>query len=275
MKTSRIAGSQFSAADSDLAALLRDRFRAAIRRNPRFSLRSFARQLGVDHSTISQVLRGKRRLSARDAIAAGKRLGLTAETIRLYNQVSRKTRKPVKPLAEIRSVQVDLDTFQFLSSWHHSAILELLQVAGFTPDSRWLARTLGVSVEEVNVALQRLMRLGLLEMATADRWLDKSGDSEFQTQQLTETASNRVSEEVHRLAIDALKRVPIRCRIQDHMIIALHSAQLSRLKILTGEFISELRSLAAESASKDDVFQVEVSVFPITTLNQSKGDKNA
>jgi transcriptional regulator with XRE-family HTH domain len=40
----------------------RERRRAV---NPRYSLRSFARDLSVDHSTLSQILRGKRRLTGR------------------------------------------------------------------------------------------------------------------------------------------------------------------------------------------------------------------
>ena len=42
----------------------------------------------------------------------------------------------------------------------HQAILELTQVKGFQIDSRWIARRPGISVDEVNVALQRLLRLG-------------------------------------------------------------------------------------------------------------------
>jgi transcriptional regulator with XRE-family HTH domain len=52
-----------------------------MRRNPRFSLRSFAKQLGIDHSTLSQVLRNRRRLSARALEAVGKRVGLSEEAM--------------------------------------------------------------------------------------------------------------------------------------------------------------------------------------------------
>jgi len=66
----------------DIPSLLRERLRAAMRRNPRFSLRSFAKQLGIDHSTLSQVLRSRRRLSARALESVGKRMGLSEEASR-------------------------------------------------------------------------------------------------------------------------------------------------------------------------------------------------
>jgi len=51
--------------------------------NPRYSLRPFATLLGIDHSTISQVLRGKRRVPV--AVRRwDKRLGLTAEEVAAY-----------------------------------------------------------------------------------------------------------------------------------------------------------------------------------------------
>ncbi len=51
------------------------------------------------------------------------------------------------------------------------AILALTRTADFHADSRWIARTLGVSVDEVNVALQRLLRLGLLQLKTRCAWV--------------------------------------------------------------------------------------------------------
>jgi hypothetical protein len=75
---------------------------------------------------------------------------------------------------------------------------------GFKTNSRWIAKTLGIAVEDVNIALQRLMRLGLLEMAARDRWVDTSGDAEFQSATLTEVARNQMNQEIHERAIDAI-----------------------------------------------------------------------
>ncbi len=274
MKTSRTTGSPASRAAFDFRALLRERFQAAAARNPRYSLRSFAKQLGVDHSTLSQVFRNKRKLSARALATIGKRIGLSEEAMQVYAQGLKKKTHLHSATEEIRSVSLDLDTFQLLSVWYHSAILELIQIKGFQADSRWIAKTLGISVAEVNVALQRLLRLRLLEMRGAGRWLDKSGDAEFRSAALTETASNQINQEAHRFIIEALERIPSRDRFHGHMIVALDSRKFSQLKVLADEFMSGMRSLASESENKDDVYQVEISLFPVTTLKQTKGETN-
>ena len=274
MKTTVISDPGTWLASYDVPQLLRERLRAAVRRNPRFSLRSFAKQLGVDHSTLSQVLKGRRQLSARALEAIGKRMGLSEKALRAYSQCYRKKTNSRSQLESIRSLQFDLDTFQLLSVWHHHAILELLQVQGFQTDSRWIAKTLGIAVDEVNIALQRLLRLGLLEMSGPNRWTDKSGDAEFHSAALTEAARNQISQELRELAVEANRRVPSPYRVHRQMMIAIDSRKLPRLKVLADEFMKELRSLASESEPKDDVYQVEISFFPVTTLKKTRGDKN-
>jgi uncharacterized protein (TIGR02147 family) len=275
VKTALTANLRTSPAIYDISAILRERLRAAMRRNPRFSLRAFAKQLGIDHSTLSQVLRRKRRLSSRDLQAVGSRLGLSEEAIEAYAQGSGKKSNRNKASEEILSFHLDLDTFQLLSVWYHYAILELLQVQGFKTDSRWIAATLGIAVEDVNIALQRLLRLGLLEMSGRDRWTDKSGDAEFHSSALTEAARNQMNQDVHELAADAIRRVASEHRVHRQMVVAVDSNSLPRLQRLADEFTDELRSLISESASKDDVYQVEISLFPVTTLKKIRGDKNA
>ena len=102
------------------------------RRNRRYSLRAFGRALGVDHSTLSQVMRGGRRLTPRAVLRLASRLGVPqhqadafAVEARLFQAVSRRT---------------------------------------FRPRSTELARRLGISVDEANVLLQRMLRTRQLRM---------------------------------------------------------------------------------------------------------------
>jgi transcriptional regulator with XRE-family HTH domain len=114
-----------------------DRRRGA---NPRYSLRAFASALGVDHSTLSQILRGTRRVTVRTLRALGARLRLSE--------------------AEIE---------RRCAAETEAAVLDAVRHARFRPDSRWTAMTLGVPIDEVNVALQALLRRRLLVMR-GDQW---------------------------------------------------------------------------------------------------------
>jgi len=115
-----------------------ERRRAA---NRRYSLRSFARDLSVDHSTLSQILRGKRRLTGRNVRAFGRRLRL-----------------PAPEIAELCAVE------------NECAVLSALDRPNFQADSRWVASMIGIPLDDVNVTLQRLLRKRIVTMTTRARW---------------------------------------------------------------------------------------------------------
>jgi transcriptional regulator with XRE-family HTH domain len=116
-----------------------DRRRAA---NRRYSIRAFAQALSVNHATLSQILRGKRRLTSRKVSALGRRLHLPAQAI-----------------AEHAALE------------HEAAVLAAVDRPGFRADSRWLASITGIPLDAVNTTLQRLLRKRRLIMASRDRWL--------------------------------------------------------------------------------------------------------
>jgi hypothetical protein len=116
-----------------------DRRRSA---NRRYSLRAFARSLAVDHSALSQILRGKRRITARSVRELGSKLALDAPAVA-----------------------------EHCAAENEAAILDAIGRSNFRADSRWLSTMSGVPLDQVNVTLQRLLRKGLLSMQSRQRWI--------------------------------------------------------------------------------------------------------
>ena len=110
-------------------------------RNPRYSLRAFARALALDHSSLSQFLTGRRRLTPRSIRRLGAALRLSPR--------------------EIESL---------CGEANDEALLHVVGTPLFRADSRWLATVLGIPIDEVNQSLQRLVRLRALRMTSAARW---------------------------------------------------------------------------------------------------------
>jgi hypothetical protein len=90
--------------------------------NPRYSLRAFAASLGMEHATVSQLLRGTRPITGKSMRVIGTKLRWNGST------VLGRAALPVKF------------------------------------DSRHIARSLNLSVDEVNVALTDLCMFGLIEL---------------------------------------------------------------------------------------------------------------
>ena len=112
------------------------------RRNARYSLRGFARALGVHHTTLSRLLNDDRPLQTGTIQTLGPRLGFSS--------------------GEIQAFVLHED---------EAAVIAAVGRLSFRPSSRWVASVSGISVDRVNVALQSLLRCGRLRMATATRWL--------------------------------------------------------------------------------------------------------
>jgi transcriptional regulator with XRE-family HTH domain len=125
--------------------LLESEFLRRACRNPRYSLRAFAHHLHVDASTLSRWLRGRRPLTPRAIEQTGWRLGFLPRELRAH---------------------FPPDTLDATSR----RLLAIVGTDGFTTDSRWLASRLDVTPDEINIALQRLMRRGLLQMCGDRRW---------------------------------------------------------------------------------------------------------
>ncbi|MEZ5293669.1 MAG: hypothetical protein R2745_21475 [Vicinamibacterales bacterium] len=111
------------------------------RRNPRYSLRAFAKSLGVSHSAISRLHRHERRPSDRTIAVLGARLGWTSARVAAAQHRERVDR-----------------------------LRALAAAPGFTADARWIASRTAMSLDDVQVALQEALRTGALTMPAADRW---------------------------------------------------------------------------------------------------------
>ena len=153
---------------------LEQEFEGRRSRNPRYSLRAFAAFLETDHSTLSQILRGSRRVPGRRIRAWGSKLGLSPEETTVYIAAEH---VPDSAAAR-RQTQLRHWTAEALSIVTepvHWEIVRLSRTPEFRADCRWIARQAGVDVDQVNLALSRLLRLGLLEAREHGAWKDTTG----------------------------------------------------------------------------------------------------
>ena len=233
--------------------------------NPQYSLRAFAGRVGVDHSTLSQILRGQRTLTERTIrLVAGKLeqgSEATEEFVALQNAQGNDPRdREVRRLTE--------DMIRIVSDWYHYAILELTHLKNFQTDSRWIARALDITVDEVNAAVSRLASLRLLEMAAPDQWIDTSGDTAASFSDFTQLAIRQWSTQLHKRSLAALHEIPSTRRELISTTLAINTKRLPEVKLRIDRFQRELLAFLERDTEHDDVFQLEIHLFPLTNLNK-------
>ena len=168
--------------------------------------------------------------------------------------------------------QLANDAANVISDWYHYAILELTRLENFKPDSRWIARVLGITADEVNLALTRLTRLGLLEMADRHRWIDKSGDTTTTLAEFSQAAVERLSEQVRLLMLGAMEAARPGRLEHSSTTLALSTARLPSVLERIARFRRELTALLEQDPVLDDVYQLEISFFPVTPPSTRRGE---
>jgi uncharacterized protein (TIGR02147 family) len=155
--------------------IIRDAFDARMRSNPRYSLRAFARDLGLPPSRLSEVLSGKQGLSRSVASRISQALHLAPDDADMFCDMvdMHHARSPAQREAARGRVErffqyqkrynsLEIDQFRSISEWYHLAILELFHLRGAQSEVGWIADRLGISLPEASAAIDRLVRLGLL-----------------------------------------------------------------------------------------------------------------
>src|SRR5207302_616070 len=105
--------------------ILRAELTRRCQKNPRYSLRAFARALGMSHTVLSLILSGKRPVPRRTGARMAESLGLDPAQRRAFLSLG----DPEPGAAEDAAYErMELDRFELISDWHHFAILSLLEI---------------------------------------------------------------------------------------------------------------------------------------------------
>lgn len=229
---------------------LRQQLAARCARNPQYSLRAFANYLGVNHSTLSQMLRGKRSLSPEAIAKFCDKLGLTPPQAAEWME-SERHQPDAAPSA--RLLALTKDTAELLEDGLGFAILELLRLPGFQTDSRWIGRMLGATTDDVNLTLTRLCRLGFLQMQSPTEWQDCFGDTVLDLSLFESVALQNLAS-----AADANTST---------VTLAVPSTHIREALARIARFRSELVAWLEDAPSKDAVYRLDIRFSPVTKEN--------
>jgi uncharacterized protein (TIGR02147 family) len=253
---------------------IREELDQRLRKNARYSLRSFSRALDIDAGTLSRILGGKKIPTPDLSKKILSHLGLNPKEEKLFllsmaqayedNGVQRK-KSQVKAILKNQSTPIqerDLtpEVFRIISDWHHYAILQLMQVEGFKSDARWIATQLGIQEMEVLSAISRLKELEMVEEVkgkltrTAVRLT--TGDLATTTPALRKRIKQITEKSLHSLEND-----PIAQRNHSTITMAIDPEQIPLAKEMIQEFMDQLCKTLQPKKKK--VYELQINLFPL------------
>ena len=141
-------------------------------KNPRYSMRAFARDIGISAPRLSDILKQRYGLSKSAALSIAGKLGFNQKETTYFcdlveSQHGRSDAIRKKALERAQSniknySQLSIDQFQVIADWYHYGILELSKTRDFQSNEEWISKRLEITPVLAHAAIERLIRLKLL-----------------------------------------------------------------------------------------------------------------
>jgi uncharacterized protein (TIGR02147 family) len=256
------------------------------RANPAFSMRAFAKHIGLGQSAVSQVLAGKKNLSFESASRIAQKLKLEekeAEYFRLLVQIETTKDPEIKKSLlfraqslnsdhKVRDLSVDL--FSTIADWYHAVIENLTEVAGFDFTPAEISKCLGISKHEAELAIERLLRLEMIEQDPKDpNKYRRVREYTLTTSQVPNKALRSFHRQMMEKAIDSLETQTPKEKFIGTETIAFSKDSLPQVFELADEFLKKVVKISENSKLKTDVYHLGVQFFNLTPKNQTRFSK--
>lgn len=245
---------------------LQQHFEEKVRRNRRYSLRSYSKYLGVSAAELSQVFRGKRNLSFSSAQKVIQSMGLNSDESKHFLwslQVDKGKAQGFEfELIETKPKhEIPMTVFSSICEWYHFAIICLIDTKNFVWKSSYIAKRLGISVSAAGLAMKDLQKVG---MVTVEKEGPKAKKAVAQiSSPLPSDAIKKYHQQMLMKALDSLSYTPLDKREFQSLGIALEETDLKKVKKEIDEFTDRLIS-KYHKKSANHVYQIQVCTFPLT-----------
>ena len=273
---------------TDYRIYLADYYAEKKSRERGYSYQVMAKTMGFKaRDFMHRVINGKKNLSAGGIASVSMGIGHTVDEARYfsalvcfnqaetaqekefyYSQLNIKSNKSgiQKSVQKINQSQLEL-----FSEWYHLAIRSLIDMSEFTDDYDWLARQLqpAISKKQARQSVAHLEKLGLIikDENQIYRVTDKglSTDNEVDNMSLV-----RFYNSCSRLSTDALNNLPKKQRNISGVTLGMSRQGYEKVVKELALFRSKMGKIAREDQNADQVYQLQLSLFPFTNPDRGR-----
>ena len=250
-----------------------------------FSWREFSKIAGFSSSSYMKVVcDGKSKLSRVGVERTGAAMGLVGfemEYFRAmveYGQAATEAKKKAAyekmlGIAKVHKVRVmEGDLFEFYDSWQNPVVRELAPLMpGAAPGEMAKMCYPEVSASEVQRSLNFLMKAGLLKKA-GDNAFELAETSIRGTPDATRLALRGMHREMSKLATPAID-LPVEERHFSGVTMGLSRESFNKIENVLDECRRKIVAIAAEDKDIDQVYRLNLQLFPLTRKAKEREDE--
>jgi transcriptional regulator with XRE-family HTH domain len=250
----------------NLKNVLIKKFTQAKAKNSNYSIRAFAKKVGVSPGSLSLIMLGKRAPSSKlsDLIAKNLHLDPQERSEVIPKPVVYKTRNK----GFDTYMQLTSDQFDLISQWHFFAILNLIHLKNFKSNSTWIAKRLGLSKEKIDESIELLLRLNLIAFDDSGKMIRKN--QSIRTQDDIKNEALRLS---HLESLDLAKKRLADCDVHNRdytwVTFPFDLKKMDKAKELIRRFQDEFLGLISEDSDPDNVYRMAIQLYPLTNVSEN------
>lgn len=240
--------------------LLLDYLNKLKEKNPKYSLRAFAKKMDMSPSHLSSIINKRKKLSPNQAIQIIKKLNLNeGQSLKLLENVHPELKQALK--TKIEQQTLTEEEFKLISNWVHFAILSL----SFLPDNQasthWISQKLGIPENSVISPFQRLQKMGLVKVIEGKFY--QVAKSLTTTQDIPSEAIKEHHRQNLELAKEKLQTMDLFLREYGSITFPLNIKDIQKAKDLITDFKLKLYN-EVKSSDPTDVYTLAIQLFPLT-----------
>lgn len=242
-----------------IGEILSEEFERLKAKNPRYSLRSFSNKLGVHSGGLSQILKGKRNVSLKQANEFADKLRLTKEKKNYFlSSFTLNNRLKNKEISTYE--RIDTDGFEAEEVWIVLAVLNLIKCSNFSFSVEEISKRLNLDHELATKVYNKILSQGLviIENGVAKRSKEKLSTTDGLKSDLIKLGHRQNL----KLAKEKLESLSVNERDYTSMTFPCSLKKLEQGRELIREFQDKF-CLLMEEGLNDRVFKLNIQLFPL------------
>jgi uncharacterized protein (TIGR02147 family) len=249
---------------------LRETLSLKQRNNPHYSLRAYARDIGIHPATLSQIINGKRALPFKDSEKVIKKLNLGPKERSLFLESLSKNKSysTIRISEEDNRLLLDESYYKIIAEWEHYAVLELFNIPEFSRTKEDISARLNLTTNRTEVVVNNLAICNLI-VTDADGKLVKIPSDVKTTEDIVNQALRDSHKEALQMGIAKIDEISIELRDFSSSTLAINLKKIPEAKALIREFRMKMAALLAQD-DKEEVYQLAIQFYPLSQLNTMK-----
>lgn len=253
--------------------MLKDAFYERRSRNSSYSLRAFARDLGVPSSNLSLVLKHKKGINSSTAIQISERLNFSDHEKKLFCKLVEKehARSEIARLKATQELEkkhllhstLDSEAIKVIEHWYYYALIELLRLDFISQKPEVLAKALELSEPEVTEAVSRLEKFGMI-VKKAGRYRP-AHQYNWSTDDIPSETIRRGHSNMLEKAKTALSFQTVKERDFTSMMFGMDQNDIPEAKKIIREFIKSFTDRFSVKKSANRVYALNLQLFNCST----------